>query len=220
VNLVNGQVATLRLVLTIQASSASVTVRASSADAQVASSATKTDTELLDIPQSIQVVPGEILNDQIALTMGDVVRNVSGVTVPFTSGGRMENLVMRGFLTNFQLKDGFRNDFWSNRAGVELANVDRVEVLKGPSSALYGRLDPTGVLNLVTKQPLSDLHFSGSFTTGSYSYWRGTVDITGPLSRRKTGSEQESEKPPTYAAFRRTRNSVLSAARRCAFSSR
>jgi iron complex outermembrane recepter protein len=173
--------------LSVERANASVTVVGEEGyRVPTATVGTKSFSLLQDVPQSIQILNRNLLDDQQAITMADVVRNVSGVNIPNSSGGRMEDFNMRGLTSRAQFKDGFRNDFQSNRAPVELQNVERVEVLKGPSSALYGRMDPSGVVNLVTKLPLSSAHYTAGFQTGSFGLLRPSLDATGPLNRSKT----------------------------------
>jgi iron complex outermembrane recepter protein len=147
---------------------------------------TRTETALRDIPQSLQIVPHEVIEQEQAHSMNDVLRNVAGVTIPWTSGGRYESITIRGFTTMNQFKDGFRNDSGSNHAPVELSNVERVEVLKGPSSTVFGRLDPSGVVNLVTRAPLNERLFTASLTSGSFQYNQLNLDWTGPVNPSKS----------------------------------
>jgi iron complex outermembrane recepter protein len=147
---------------------------------------TRTETALRDIPQSLQIVPRQVIEQQQAHSMNDVLRNVAGVTIPWTSGGRYESITIRGFTTMNQFKDGFRNDSGSNHAPVELSNVERVEVLKGPSSTVFGRLDPSGVVNLVTLAPLNQHLFAANLTSGSFQYNQLNLDWTGPINPSKT----------------------------------
>jgi iron complex outermembrane recepter protein len=166
-----------------------VTVTAGDAGfgAETATSAMRADTPLRDTPQSIQVVTRQVIDEQAAVTAGDVVRNVSGVSVPNSSGGRAEDFTIRGFTSSRNTyKDGFRNDFNSNRAYHELSNVERVEVVKGPASVLYGRLDPSGVVNFVTKKPLAEHYASLTFQGGSFGFFRPQLDLSGPLNKSKT----------------------------------
>lgn len=94
---------------------------------------------------------------------------------------------MRGFTSSRNTyKDGIRNDFNSNRAYHEFSNVERVEVLKGPASVLYGRLDPSGVVNMVTKRPLAEHYFSLTFLGGSFDFQRPQIDLSGPLNKSKS----------------------------------
>jgi outer membrane receptor protein involved in Fe transport len=122
-----------------------------------ATTGSRTDLPLRDIPASVQVVTRQVIDDQASVNVNDVVRNASGVNVPHSTGSRAEAFTIRGFTSTANTyRDGYRNDFNSNRSNTELSNVERVEVLKGPASILFGRLDPSGVINLVTKKPLSD----------------------------------------------------------------
>ncbi|WP_317106717.1 TonB-dependent siderophore receptor [Chroococcidiopsis sp. SAG 2025] len=143
-----------------------------------ASTATRTDTPLRDIPQSIQVVPREVLRDQNITRISEAARNVSSVTVQGGFGNNTDNYVIRGFATYDNLRNGFRDiDSYQSTA-----NIERVEVLKGPTSVLYGQFEPGGVVNYITKKPLSEPYFSGDITIGSYDYYRPSIDISGPLN--------------------------------------
>lgn len=149
-----------------------------------ASTATKTDTPLRDIPASIQVIPQEVIRDQGAISVRDVVRNVSGVTYGSSFGNRTEGFTVRGFNAETFL-NGFRGEGFS-RTQEESANIDRIEILKGPASILYGRVEPSGIINRVTKKPLFDPFYELNFTAGSYSFYRPTLDFAGPLNDEKT----------------------------------
>ncbi|MEH2071690.1 MAG: TonB-dependent siderophore receptor [Nostoc sp.] len=151
-------------------------------NASDASTATKTDTPLRDIPQSIQVIPREVIQDQNAVRLTDIVRNVSGVALSQTSGDRAENYTIRGFDANIY-KNGFLDGFEASRGFRDSANIERVEVLKGPASVLFGRLEPSGIINLVTKKPLAEPYYNLSFTTGSYSFYRPALDFSSPLTQ-------------------------------------
>ncbi|MBF2028205.1 MAG: TonB-dependent receptor [Oscillatoriales cyanobacterium C42_A2020_001] len=148
-----------------------------------ASTATRTDTPLRDIPQSIQVIPRQVLEDRQVFRVGEAVRNVSGVQQGFSAAGGTESFVIRGFSTFTKLRNGFREE-----AAIieETSNVERVEVLKGPASVLYGNLDPGGAINTVTKLPLNQPFYSIGFQAGSFGLIRPTIDLTGPLNAEKT----------------------------------
>jgi iron complex outermembrane recepter protein len=148
-----------------------------------ASTATKTDTPLRDIPQSIQVIPRQVIDDQKVQRISDVLRNVSGVIAKPTNS-TADTYTIRGFDTTENLRNGFRQDSFTGFT--DTANIERVEVLKGPASVLYGQLEPGGVVNYVTKQPLSEPYYSAEFTAGSYSYYRPSIDISGPLNPDKS----------------------------------
>ncbi len=112
-----------------------------------ASTATRTDTPLRDIPQSIQVIPQQIIKDQGITRISDAVRNVSGTTGVSGYGNSLGDVNIRGFFAG-TLVDGFTGLLPANGA-----NIEQVEVLKGPASVLYGQLEPGGVVNYVTKKP-------------------------------------------------------------------
>lgn len=146
--------------------------------------ATRTDTPLRDIPQSIQVVPKQVIEDQRANRLEDVVRNVSGVSVGDSFGNTIDRFNIRGFAQETVLKDGFRQ----NSFGQGIVNIDqleRVEVLKGPASVLYGNLEPGGVINLVTKKPLRDPYYATDLEIGSYGYLKTDLDFSGPFDRNE-----------------------------------
>jgi iron complex outermembrane recepter protein len=146
---------------------------------------TKTDTPLRDIPQSIQVVPQEVIKDQQLTRLDDALRNVPGVSQDFNSGPYVTYRI-RGFeaLNNNLLRNG-QIDAGAGES-VELTSVDRVEVLKGPASVLFGLGFPGGSINIVTKRPLSNPFYAIDATAGNYSFYRGAVDLSGPLNRSKT----------------------------------
>jgi iron complex outermembrane recepter protein len=153
--------------------------------ADEATTATRTDTPLREIPQSIQVVPRQVIEDQQVIQLEEAVRNVSGVTSGNTFGGTQDGgFVIRGFPSfDLYLRNGFRD----NAQGIrEFANIERIEVLKGPASVLYGNLEPGGVINFITESPLSDPYYSAELELGNYGFVRPTVDLSGPLNDDET----------------------------------
>jgi iron complex outermembrane recepter protein len=150
-----------------------------------ATTATRTDTPLQDIPQSIQVVPQELLRDQQVTRLDDALRNVPGATQDFNSGPSLTYRI-RGFeaLNNNLLRNG-QVDAGAGEL-VELSSVERVEVLRGPASVLFGLGNPGGSINIVTKQPLSNPFYAIDATVGSYSFYRGAIDLSGPLNSSET----------------------------------
>ncbi|MEH2362149.1 TonB-dependent siderophore receptor [Nostoc sp.] len=153
-----------------------------------ATTATKTDTPLRDIPQSIQVVPQEVIRDQQATGLNDALRNVPGVISSSGSPGNSETsaFTIRGFdSSGTTIRNGLIDPLGDR--SLELSNIERVEVLKGPASALFGNGSPGGTVNVITKQPLATPYYAVEATVGSYSYYRGAVDLSGPLNDDKTG---------------------------------
>jgi iron complex outermembrane receptor protein len=144
-----------------------------------ASTATKTDTPIMETPVSIQVVPQQVLKDQQAYRIQDAVKNVSGVQQRFSTGGH-DRFIVRGFdLDEIMYRNGIR----LKGLNFDLANVQQVEVLKGPASVLYGRTEPGGIINAVTKRPLSQSYYSLEQRFGSYDYYRTQLDATGPITK-------------------------------------
>ncbi|MEH1848848.1 MAG: TonB-dependent siderophore receptor [Nostoc sp.] len=146
-----------------------------------ATTATKTDTPVRDIPQSIQVIPQQVIKDQGITRISDALRNVSGVTKEGSYGDATDVYRIRGFVTYDTLRNGFR----IQDPVINPASLERIEVLKGPASVLYGQFEPGGIVNYVTKQPLDYPYYSGEFTVGSYDYYRPSIDISGPLTADK-----------------------------------
>ena len=144
------------------------------------STATKTDTPLMKTPASIQVIPKAVIHDQQAYRLEDVVKNVSGVQAQHSFGGDYETFVMRGFL---QSTANYRNGIRLPATKLDMANVERVEVLKGTSAMLYGFGDPGGFISTVTKQPSSEPYYSVEQRFGSYDFYRTEASATGPLSK-------------------------------------
>jgi len=140
--------------------------------------ATKSATPLKDVPQSISVITKEVLDDQQTYRLNEVFKNVAGVNTfsvynDYTSRG-FRNADAR--LIN-GLKAGF--SFWTNPI---LPHIERVEVIKGPASALFANTNPGGTINMVTKKPLASSRQGLNFTLGSYDTYRATADFTGPLT--------------------------------------
>ena len=145
---------------------------------------TRTDTSIFEIPQTIQVIPEQVLEDQQVIRLREALRNVPNAVEGNTFGGTSEEFVIRGFSAATILRDGFRtaNTDEATAGFEEIANVERVEVLSGPASILYGSIEPGGVINLVTKQPLPEFFAEAEVQIGSFGLVRPTVDISGPLT--------------------------------------
>lgn len=146
-----------------------------------AGTATKTDTPIMETPMSTQVVPRAVIQDQQAVQVGDAVKNVSGVFPDFTWGGYGEGFMIRGFSSNSggSYLDGFR---WPV-SRLSLANMERVEVVKGAASNLYGRIEPGGMINVVTKRPQANPYYALEQRFGSYDFYQTLGDATGALNK-------------------------------------
>ncbi|AUH01638.1 TonB-dependent siderophore receptor [Prodigiosinella confusarubida] len=141
---------------------------------------TRTESRLLDVPQAVNVVQQQVLQDQAVRNIDEALYNVSGITQANTLGGTQDALMKRGFGDNRDgsiLRDGVR----SIQARNFTPTTEQVEVLKGPASMLYGMGDPGGMINIISKKPqlVQKTHVEGwgsSFNGGG-----GQLDVTGPL---------------------------------------
>ncbi|HIK06850.1 MAG TPA: TonB-dependent receptor [Trichormus sp. M33_DOE_039] len=169
-----------------------------------ASTGTRTDTPIRDIPQTIQVVPEEVIRDQKVTRLRDALLNVGGVLQDGGFAGTSDQIGIRGFFGGGLFGGGILVDgFKDGRSGIrETANVERIEVLKGPASVLYGGVEPGGVINLVTKQPLREPFFNAELSVGSFSTFRPSIDISGPLNSEKTLSYRLNSVYETSNGFR------------------
>jgi iron complex outermembrane receptor protein len=146
-------------------------------------SATRTPTPLIAIPQPVQIVTSQLIDDQRPLTISDALRNVSGFSALRNSGEVFRSFNIRGFQTLDILVDGTRQTFGLNDQPDAIANIERIEVLKGPAGALYGRGGLGATLNIVTKEPLATPRFAAGFSTGTGGLVQPTIDLTGPLTQ-------------------------------------
>ena len=135
----------------------------------------------MDLPQSITVVGHEVLRDQQAQRLSDVIKNVNGVYLGTARASTQENFYARGYsLSSTNL---FKNGARINSGSMpEMSSLEKVEVLKGSAAILYGQVAPGGVVNMVTKQPKFHTGGEVSFRTGSYDLYKPSFDIYGPLS--------------------------------------
>lgn len=137
---------------------------------------------LLDTPQSITVIPREVMDDRGATTLRDVLRTVPGITLSAGEGGgpQGDNLKIRGFAANTDLFiDGMRDQGQYSRDNF---NLEQVEVIKGASATSSGRGSTGGAVNLVTKAPTKEAITAGSVTLGSDRTKRVTADVNRSLT--------------------------------------
>lgn len=144
-------------------------------------SATKTDTALRDIPQSISVIPATVLKDLGSTSVERALEFAGGVTKQNNFGGlTLYEYSVRGFTTSEFYQDGFS----ANRgypSTPDTANIERIEVLKGPAASLYGRGDPGGTVNIVTKKPQPEAFTTLQTSAGSWDRYRTALDVNTPL---------------------------------------
>ncbi|WP_198014586.1 TonB-dependent siderophore receptor [Methylobacter marinus] len=145
------------------------------------STATKTDTPIMETPVSIEVVTQEVLKNQQAFRIEDAVKNVSGVQKKAFGGS--DNFIIRGFDSGRLL---FRNGTRIPLLNLDFANIQQIEVLKGPASILFGRIEPGGMVNAVTKRPQEDAYYSLEQRFGSYDLYRTEANATGAITDDKS----------------------------------
>jgi catecholate siderophore receptor len=136
----------------------------------------KTTQDLRDVPNSVAVVPEQLIFDRGADSLRDALRNVAGVTFNAGEGGRIgDNITVRGYSAVGDLfLDGMRNVAQYNR---EVFNLDRIEVLRGSASMLFGRGSTGGIINQVSKTPQPFERAQVALTYGSNDYKRATLDL-------------------------------------------
>jgi iron complex outermembrane receptor protein len=150
----------------------------------------------IDVPQSIQVIGAEIIEQQQAIRLSEVLKNANGVYVGSARGGAQESFYSRGY--DMSANNMFKNGFRYNAGSIpEVSGLEKVEFLKGGSALLFGNVAPGGILNLVTKTPSFKSGGEISMQAGSYSYYKPSVDFYGPLNKhiayRINGSYEDSE---------------------------
>ena len=150
----------------------------------------------MDNPQAIQVIGSEIINQQQAIRLSEVLKNANGVYVSSARGGAQESFFSRGY--DMSANNMFKNGFRYNAGSIpDISGLDKVEFLKGGAALLFGNVAPGGILNLVTKTPSFTSGGEISMQMGSYAYYKPSIDFYGPLSKsvafRINGSYENSE---------------------------
>lgn len=136
----------------------------------------------MDTPQSVQVINGEVIEQQQAIRLSEVLKNANGVYVGSARGGAQESFFSRGY--DMTANNMFKNGFRYNAGSIpDVSGLDKVEFLKGGSALLYGNVAPGGILNLVTKTPSFKSGGEISMQAGSYAYYKPSVDFYGPLNK-------------------------------------
>jgi iron complex outermembrane receptor protein len=146
-------------------------------------SATKTNLPIIDTPRSIVVIPKQVLQDTAVLNTQEAVRFASGVQPGL--GVYYDSYLIRGFSSgNNTYRNGLK--LFQVAGTTDPAFLDRVEVLKGPAAMLYGRIQPGGMVNFVTKKPQEEAAYSLQEQFGSWGLSRTVVDATGPVTQDKS----------------------------------
>lgn len=133
-----------------------------------------------DLPQAVQVITAQVIQDQQADRLGDVMKNVNGVALGANRGSVGENFYARGYSlgSNNIFKNGARTSIGGSP---EASTLESVEVLKGSAALLYGGVTGGAVVNMVTKKPKFENGGEISFRTGSYGEYKGIADVYGPV---------------------------------------
>lgn len=152
--------------------------------AKRSASATRTDTSIHETPQSITVLPKDVVEDLGATRLQDVLDYAGGVGRANNFGGQgLTTFTVRGFTTG----EFYRNGFPINRGYPNMPDansIERLDVLRGPATLLYGRGDPGGTFNVLSKQPLAERHVTLGSQFDSQGLRRGTLDASGPLDEQ------------------------------------
>lgn len=154
---------------------------------QNSSSSTRMDVPLLSTPQSVQIISAQAIKDRQAFTLNEIAGTFTGMKANNGNG----SFNMRGFTAysptdaSFLLYNGIRGNLflWSQQP--LLYNVESVELLRGPSGALFSEGAPGGVVNFMTKKPMAENRYGIELALGSWNFRRASLDLTGPLSGNK-----------------------------------
>lgn len=157
--------------------------------AKSARTATKTGAPLLKTPQAVSVVTKTQFEQQGATTAAQALRYTPGVTPDIRSNDRYDIVPVRGMgMANYQNFIGYLDGLRMQRGlsfsqpTVDLFDVERIDVVRGPSSVLYGQMAPGGFVNLVSKHPTEDLYHEVGLTVGTDRYVKATMDLGGPIA--------------------------------------
>ena len=159
------------------------------------STANKTETPTLETAQSVQTITRAVLQDQNVSTLTEAVRNVAGTGSDFGfNGSALPLLILRGFPTVSMSARGpmggsssyFLDGSRVQGLPVNISNTESVEVVKGPASVLYGRAEPGGLVNVVSRKPTKDFGFSFEQTVGSYGLSNTALEVSGAINDSET----------------------------------
>ncbi|MEZ5458383.1 MAG: TonB-dependent siderophore receptor [Steroidobacteraceae bacterium] len=141
---------------------------------------------LEELPQAVKILDSELLQTIGVTKLDDVLDLASGIARQNTFGGLWDAFAIRGFAGDENTPTGYLVNGFSNGRGFsgrrDSSNIERVEVLKGPGSALFGRGEPGGTINIVTKKPQFDHEGSLEVAAGRFDTYRVAGDYTGPIS--------------------------------------
>ncbi|GAA4310390.1 TonB-dependent siderophore receptor [Nibribacter koreensis] len=150
----------------------------------------------LDMPQSMSIINSEVIANQQASKLSDVIKNVNGVSLGTTRGSTSETFFARGY--NLGANNIFKNGARSNSAVIpEASSLERIEVLKGSAALLFGNVSGGAVINMVTKQPKFEYGGEVAMRAGSYNFYKPMADVYGPITKnlafRMVGTHETAE---------------------------
>ena len=172
------------LQLAVAAGRETVTVTAPAAyTASDAVAAAKVDIPIMETPIAVAVVPAQVLAVQQTVNLIDALTNVSGVAPTNDGYGSSDSFSIRGFdAVSLLYQDGMRLDEYSDSGfPQDMANVESIEIVKGPASVLYGQGEPGGLVNVVTKRPHPGRFGTVEQQFGSHQFYRTTADLNQPV---------------------------------------
>jgi iron complex outermembrane recepter protein len=180
---VAAQNAAMTITLTPATVSESIAVRAETYQEKTTTIGSKTDTPLIELPQAITIVNRQLMLDQGVISLEDALKNVAGVMTGGYHRG-WDFYRIRGFDASFTTYiDGLRGE---NGIGEELFGIERVEVLKGPNSALYGQAVLGGLVNLQSKRPRRERSGEVQLSAGSFNSYEAAADVNSSLNKSNT----------------------------------
>lgn len=139
-----------------------------------------------DLPQAVQVITAETLKQVGAVKLNDALDLATGVARQNTFGGLWDGFAIRGFAGDLNVPSGYLVNGFNGGRGFgglrDTSSVERIEILKGPGSALFGRSEPGGTVSITTKKPQFTTEGSATFAAGSYNFLRAEGDFTTPVS--------------------------------------
>jgi iron complex outermembrane receptor protein len=179
--------------------------------AATAYTATRIGVPILETPLNVQVVTRDLIDDQGARSLLQALRyssGLSGDSLSFDVGNQNSSgsgSTIRGFIPTLILQNGFRRTGTMN-----VENVERVEIVKGPASVFFGQAAPGGLINVITRKPSQTRSATLDYTYGSYDFHKVRADFTGPVAGRKdleyrlAASYQDSEDWRDYTYTKQT----------------
>ena len=181
-------------------------------DVEKASSATRVSTPLLETPVTVNVVDQQLIQDKAILNPSELANAVTGVQAsPGLMGNAGGEFLIRGFATNgINYRDGFRVQ--EKDAIRDMANVERVEFVKGPASVLYGSAQPGGAVNTITKQAVNYNFGYADIQAGSYDFLRSTIDLNQVFGDVAVRLNLAGNKGNSFIDFESSRNFLIAPA--------